>query len=124
MAEAGLDLSLTGAGTGLDHCQVLALDSEALWDAVRSPDIGDRIAAARSVALTEEQLVVLADPSQPFAVRRAVASRADSAAIALARQDRDPVVRATALAGASSAALRRLLGSDPQVARYLRVACA
>lgn len=118
-------------GDGLDGLpelppteDILAADSEQLWDYVRHEDPAVRVDAAGSLNLTAEQCAELADPErQPSAVREAVARLPYPGVASRAVKDPSPVVRWLAAQGGwdLSPEERAAVESDPAVARVRAV---
>ena len=103
------------------HGDLMQLDTDALWPLVNGT-VEERVVAARSLNLSEEQAAVLSDASQPFPVRFAMVSRCEDTSVAAAT-DPDPVIRAHVLA--NGVGLRPdtadRLAQDPDVQHAARV---
>jgi len=95
--------------------EITSADAEQLWEYVLHSDPLVRADAANNLAVTHEQLDLLANPAlQPFEVRASVARLLYPGIADRAAADPDPVVRAIALDGwdLTETARERLLRDD------------
>ncbi len=103
-----------------DPGRVASADVEELWTWIDHPDPAVQVQALQGPALTDEQLLALADPDRDFSVRFAVAIDHRPLAALYAADDPHPVMRVLVTGRDDCPAqLRDELLADPEV-RALR----